>query len=100
MACLGRSVPDEGERAWNLWKVVNCRAGFDRKDDEPPDIWFKPLKGADREHPLVDYFRAATLTREDVDRLLDDYYDERGWDKETSLPTAKKLRELNLGSYS
>ena len=85
------------ERAWNLWKVLNYRAGFDRKDDEPPDIWFQPLKAPDKEYTLKDYSLKTDLAREDVDRLLDDYYDERGWDKKTSLPTEKKLKELGLG---
>ena len=84
------------ERVWNLWKVMNCRAGFDRKDDEPPEIWFQPLKGDDKEYYLRDYFLTTPLTREDVEGMLDDYYEERGWDKETSLPTAKKLEELGL----
>jgi len=86
------------ERVWNLWKLINCRAGFDRKDDEPPEIWFQPLNGVDREYHLKDYFGTTDLAREDVARLLDDYYDERGWDKETSLPTATKLEELGLDS--
>ena len=88
------------ERVWNLWKLINYRAGFDRKDDEPPDIWFKPLKGVDREYHLKDYFGTTALNREDVDILLDDYYDERGWDKKTSLPTAEKLEELGLNSLA
>jgi len=84
------------ERVWNLWKVINYRAGFDRKDDEPPEIWFKPLKGTDKEYYLTDYFRTSRLTKEDVDGLLDDYYDEKGWDKKRGLPTIKKLKELGL----
>jgi len=84
------------ERTWNLWKVINYRAGFDRKNDQPPEIWFQPLKGVDRDYPLTDYFGTTTLTREDVDRFLDDYYDERGWDKETGIPTPEKLRQLGL----
>ncbi len=84
------------ERVWNLWKLINYRAGFDRKDDEPPEIWFQPLKGPDRDYHLVDYSLTTPLTREDVEGFLDDYYDERGWDKETSLPTAKKLKQLGL----
>jgi len=89
-----------GERTWNLWKLINYRAGFNRKDDEPPEIWFQPLKGVDKEYHLKDYFGTTSLTKEDVDRLLDDYYDERGWDKQTSLPTTKKLKELGLDSLA
>ena len=39
------------ERVWNLWKLINYRAGFDRKDDEPPEIWFQPLKGVNKDYP-------------------------------------------------
>ena len=84
------------ERVWNLWKLINCRAGFNRKDDEPPEIWFQPLKGIESEYQLKDYFLSTVLHRQDVERLLDDYYDERGWDKKTSVPTAPKLKELGL----
>lgn len=84
------------ERVWNLWKLLNYRAGFDRKDDEPPEVWFQPLKAVDKEYILKDYFGATALTRQDVDRLLDDYYDEHGWDAKTSCPTDRKLRELKL----
>lgn len=84
------------ERTWNLWKLINYRAGFDRKDDEPPEIWFHPLKEDGKEHHLTDYFRTTPLAREDVEKLLDDYYDERGWDKETSRPVTGKLKQLGL----
>lgn len=86
------------ERVWNMWRLLNYRAGFDRKDDEPPQIWFQPLKGVDKEYILKDYFGTTPLNKEDLGRLLDDYYDEHGWDKKTSLPTAEKLRELGLDS--
>lgn len=84
------------ERTWNLHKAINVRAGFSRKDDEPPDKWFEPLKGLEREHRITDYYGKTNLTREDVDLALDDYYDERGWNKKTSAPTPQKLRELGL----
>jgi aldehyde:ferredoxin oxidoreductase len=89
-----------GERCWNLLKILNYRAGFDRRHDRPPDVWFTPLKVDGREIPLMDYYRTNILTREDVERLLDDFYEERGWDKKTSAPTAEKLRELDLEGFS
>ena len=63
---------------WNMWRLLNARAGFTRKDDEPPEIWFKPLKSPDREYSLYDYFPKRELTRKDIDGYLDEYYDERG----------------------
>jgi aldehyde:ferredoxin oxidoreductase len=37
------------------------------------------------------------LSKEEIDKLLDEYYELRGWDKETSIPSKKKLAELGLG---
>jgi len=87
-----------GERNWNLYKMLNIREGFGRADDRPPQAWFKPLKieGTEMKLPLMDYYRTTELTRDDVERLLGDYYDESGWDKKTTAPTAEKLRELDL----
>lgn len=75
------------ERTWNLWKLINHRAGMDREDDKPPEIWFQPLKGPDRDYPLMDYFQTHELQKEDVERLLDDYYNARGWDVAKGIPT-------------
>jgi len=74
------------ERVWNLWRLINYRAGFDRTHDEPPEIWFQPLKGVDKEYPLMDYFHTHTFDRGDIEKLLDDYYEERGWDQQAGIP--------------
>jgi len=84
------------ERAWNLSKVLNIRAGFSREDDRAPKVWFTPLKGEGVEYRLMDYYKTTTLTEEDMERILDDYYEERGWDRKSGAPTAKKLKELGL----
>ena len=34
---------------------------------------------------------------EDAARALDLYYEMRGWDKKTGVPTAGKLHELGIG---
>ena len=36
------------------------------------------------------------MPREEIKKTLDEYYDLRGWDKHTGVPTRKKLEELNL----
>ena len=33
----------------------------------------------------------------DLDGMLDEVYEELGWDKETGKPTKEKLQELGLG---
>jgi len=85
------------ERAWNLHRLYNAKLGFDRKDDEPPKKWFQPLEAPDgQKYPLMDYYRVKVLKNGDLEGPLEDYYDERGWDKETGLPTPEKIAELDL----
>ena len=45
---------------------------------------------------MTDYYRIRELSREDILLLLNDYYDERGWDVEKGIPTREKLIELGL----
>jgi aldehyde:ferredoxin oxidoreductase len=89
---------ESAERAYNVYKMLNVREGFDRKDDSFPRKWFEPLKSPDRPEPLVakDYFLKADVLPEDTARILDSYYEEKGWDLETGIPTASKLEELGL----
>ena len=85
------------ERSWNMYKALNAREGFSRKDDAFPERWFEPMKTADGgEAPLTDYYKTKTLSREELNALLDDYYDERGWDIERGIPTREKLVALGL----
>ncbi len=84
------------ERGWNLYKALNWREGFTREQDAPPDKWFEPLKAAGGEFEMKDYFQTKTLTKEDIEGLLDDYYDERGWNKRTGCPTRETLGALGL----
>jgi len=85
-----------GERIYNLWKMVNAREGFSRKDDKFPEKWFHPLKHGDKQLVLRDYFDVAPLSSEDIERMLDAFYEEKGWEVSTGLPTPQKLKELGL----
>ncbi|MHA1262552.1 MAG: aldehyde ferredoxin oxidoreductase family protein [Candidatus Freyarchaeota archaeon] len=77
------------ERIFNLEKAINMREGFTRKDDVFPERWFeKPMH--------LDYYEKVEITRDIAYGLLDDYYDERGWDVEKGVPTKEKLIELGL----
>ncbi len=85
------------ERVYNLYKMLNVREGFGRADDEAfPEVWLMPMETPDRREALTDYYRIRELTREDVFKLLDDYYDERGWDIAGGVPGEEKLAELGL----
>lgn len=78
-----------GERVNNLARVINVREGFRRADDTLPlRLMEEPIKeGASA---------GERIARGDLDRMLDEYYEARGWDKETGIPTRAKLLELGL----
>ncbi|MBW1682336.1 MAG: hypothetical protein JRH05_14110, partial [Deltaproteobacteria bacterium] len=88
-----------GERIWNLYKLLNVRVGLTRRDDQAPAAWFEPKKIGDREFLLMDYYRSTHITREDTERMLTEYYEARGWDKNTGVPTPAKLKELALEDF-
>jgi len=73
------------------------REGFSRKDDIFPERWLKePLTGCGTQLVLTDYYKVRRIGLKDAEKLLDDYYLERGWDPETGTPTEEKIRELKL----
>jgi len=66
------------------------REGFTRADDTLPErLLTEPLKGgASKGH---------FISKDELNRMLDEYYTERGWNVETGVPTGEKLEELGLG---
>ncbi len=85
------------ERSFTLWKAFCAREGFSRKDDVIPEQWFETMRTAEGEElRATDYFGKRAVSREEFEALLDDYYDERGWDTEKGVPTREKLMELGL----
>jgi aldehyde:ferredoxin oxidoreductase len=88
---------EDADRVWNVYRMINMREGFDRKDDEPPELWFRPMKDHEgNELHAMDYYGTKRLAREDIDQWLDDYYRERGWDVKTGIPTKEKLVGVGL----
>jgi aldehyde:ferredoxin oxidoreductase len=79
-----------GERIHNVEKMFNVfHAGFTRQDDYPPQRFMEePVKSG----PL----KGEILNKEGWERMLDEYYTLNGWDKRSSWPTQKKLKELSL----
>lgn len=74
------------ERIVNLEKAFNVREGATRKDDTLP--W----RMLNEPHQPT----GQRITKEELDSLLDDYYELHGWDKSTSWPKREKLLELGL----
>jgi len=100
-ALTGVEVSPQGmmaaaERAWNLGRLLNDRAGFSRRDDKPPPAWFQPKELRGKQYILTDYYKTTVLTPEDVDRFLDEYYEERGYEKDTGKVGKEKLAQLGI----
>jgi aldehyde:ferredoxin oxidoreductase len=79
-----------GNRIWNLTRMYWVREieGFGRNWDLPPQRFYTepPKTGA----------TAGQITKfEDVQKLLDMYYEQRGWDS-NGFPTPETLATLNL----
>ncbi len=89
---MGLTLPELvncADRIVNLERAFNCREGLRREHDvlalrfmtEPiPD---GPSKG-------------MYCPKDELESMKDEYYDLRGWDKETGVPAKKKLEELDL----
>ncbi len=79
-----------GRRVVTLEKCVNVREGATREDDVLP--WRL------MNEPLADWPDAEVRnSREELDRMLDEYYGLHGWDLKTSWPRRATLEKLDLG---
>ena len=79
-----------GERIHNIEKAFNVlHAGFGRQDDYPPRRFMdEPIKSGPAQGEL--------LLRDEWDKMLDEYYEIHGWDKETGWQSRRQLEELAL----
>ncbi len=75
-----------GERIVNLNRLFNARFGITRKDDCLPERLTKdPAPIGPSAGEVVE-----------LDQMLTEYYDVRGWSQETGLPLKKTLQRLGL----
>jgi aldehyde:ferredoxin oxidoreductase len=75
-----------GERIINLERAFNIREGLTRKDDNLPERFLK--------ESLPDGVSKGQLV--DLDLMLDEYYEARGWDKNRGFPMRQTLERLGL----
>jgi aldehyde:ferredoxin oxidoreductase len=77
-----------GERINNIAKLFNMGEGFTRKDDNfPKRILTEPITAGPS--------KGALISQEDLDAMLDEYYEARGWDN-GGAPSEAKLKELGI----
>jgi aldehyde:ferredoxin oxidoreductase len=76
-----------GERGWNLKRAINNRLGLTRKNEKLPKAFRQPYA----DHPA-----GADGYVPDFDKMLEAYYEVRGWDPKNGVPKKEKLRTLGL----
>ncbi|MBS3812997.1 aldehyde:ferredoxin oxidoreductase, partial [Candidatus Bipolaricaulota bacterium] len=85
----GEDLLKSGERASNLQRLFNLRAGFTSADDQiPARMKSRPEFGV--------YEGEPDCRIRDYQSMLVDYYRARGWDEKTGRPNSDKLEELGL----
>jgi len=83
-----RELKTIGERIYTLERAMLAKDGICRKDDTLPKRYF--------EDPVAEGpARGAVISREEFEKMLDEYYRLHGWD-ENGIPTKRTLRKLGL----
>ena len=77
-----------GERIWNLTKLFNIRNGVTRENETVPERIMEEELEKDE----------ARIGREKFEKMLNEYYMLRGWDR-NGVPTKEKLQELDLEAF-
>jgi aldehyde:ferredoxin oxidoreductase len=79
-----------GERIVMLTRIFNVGCGISRKDDTWPQRFFSiPISEGPR--------RGKVLRKGDFNKMLDEYYKIKGWDK-NGIPTNKRLSEIGVST--
>jgi aldehyde:ferredoxin oxidoreductase len=97
-ALLGLPVTENqlmrvAEQALNMARIFNAREGFSRADDALPErlLTLPSTRGPSR---------GLVVERDRFEKMLDEYYELMGWNRETGIPTAAKLRALELAEFA
>lgn len=78
-----------GERILATERIFNLREGIRRKDDTLPHRFLA--------EPLPPESGASAGSVLELEPMLDEYYEQRGWEVSTGLPRRSSLIELELG---
>jgi aldehyde:ferredoxin oxidoreductase len=76
-----------GERVFNLSRLFNVKEGVDRTYDTLPPRFAERLQEGGS--------AGEAITKQDLDKMLDEYYDFRGWSRE-GIPKEELLLRLGL----
>ncbi len=79
-----------GERRINMMRVFNAREGMDRRHDQPPAKFLRPLVGTG---PTA----GVAVDTDALETAKDAYFQFAGWDKTSGNPSKEHLVGLGLG---
>lgn len=82
-------IMKDGERIITLERMIVVREGRRRKDDKLP---WRIMNEKVKTREGTEYI----ITKEELDSMLDRYFQLRGWDKELGVPLPDKLQFLEL----
>jgi aldehyde:ferredoxin oxidoreductase len=89
--CSSAELQLAADRINQMGRIYNIREGLTRADDNvPPRIMNDPIPSG--------VAKGARVTQEDLDILLDSYYEARGWTP-SGIPKTEKLKEVGLLEY-
>jgi len=77
-----------GQRIVNIERALNTRFGIRRKDDTLPKKFFKPISKGPR--------KGQSFPKKQLEKMLDEYYNVRGWDLKTGLIKKSELIKLDM----
>lgn len=78
-----------GERIWNLERLFGVREGIRRIDDFPPHrLYNEPVSTGPAAGEVLHHERFETM--------LNEYYQLRGWDKSSGIPSRERMQKLGL----
>jgi len=83
-------MKDIGRRIYTVERLFGVREGMSRKDDYLPERFYT--------EPTVmgpDTNRGRVIDKEKYEKMLDEYYEYHGWDKE-GRPTSETLKKIGL----
>ncbi len=99
-----------GERIFNLQRAVLLRQGWggrkgdrllDYLHDEPlQQVFFNPDCIVPGKNGEAVSRQGTRIEREDFEKLKSEYYELRGWDADSGLPTETRLETLKLGDVA
>ena len=84
-----QELVDVAERILDMERAFNVMAGMRRRDDTLPKRFL--------EEPIPEGVSKGMYTDEPtLNRMLDEFYVVKGWNKETGIPTKEKLTRMGL----